>query len=246
MGLLDFSRARMRTPSVVLLLLCGCSADSVTIAKDPAASGVDIVPATNLPSLTGHVTHAAAGVGSVGITLLGPAGQQFRLTTTNDGLFRFENLPEGTWKMTVTPPSYFALDDGQAESRQVELKNGRTEAVTVTLKRPGGPATVEINLLTDSYDPQIVSVPPGTRIRWTNVFARPHTISPGGHWAWRLVEMSAPRQQFEVVLNNPGTFPYLCEYLYTNGMTGTITVWSSLSGSAQSAVRESASIARNR
>ena len=174
--------------------------------------------------IAGQVMYGGSGVGHVQIALHGVGGRDLHFTTEDDGRFHLDGLQEGSWILDVSPPSYFTMAAGQQASRAVAVGGNDSVSMNVQLARPGGPITVEISLLMSSYDPDDVVVPPGAKIRWTNIFEKAHTISPGGHWAWRVVEMSRPGEQFEVVLNNPGIYSYLCEYLYAGGMTAYITV----------------------
>ncbi|MSR07336.1 MAG: hypothetical protein EXR93_09770 [Gemmatimonadetes bacterium] len=186
---------------------------------------IRVVPGPLRGTIVGQVTHGGTGVGAVQLMFHGAGGREARFTTADDGRFRLQGVDAGSGVLDVGPPSYFSMAVGQPQSRAVTVGGNDSVSVNILLAPVGGPITIDISLLLDSYDPDDVFVPPGVRIRWTNIFDKPHTISPGGHWAWRVVEMSRHGEQFEIVLNNPGIYSYLCEYLYlTAGMTGYITV----------------------
>jgi plastocyanin len=174
--------------------------------------------------IAGQMLHGGAGVAGVQVKVRGGGGRELGSTTAFDGRFSVGGLAAGGWAIEITPPAYFVLAAGESGTRTVTVAARDTATVNVGLVRPGGPTTQLVSLLMDSYDPGTITVPPGTRIRWVNVYDKAHTISPGGHWAWRVVEMNKAGEQFEAVLNNPGIYTYLCEYLYANGMLGTIRV----------------------
>lgn len=92
--------------------------------------------------------------------------------------------------------------------------------------RPSGPApaalrAVEgVRMIDNAYRPRSISVPKGTRIRWTNRGSLLHsTTSTKGLWDSGLLD---PGERFSRVFRRAGTFRYACTI--HPAMTGRIVV----------------------
>lgn len=81
-------------------------------------------------------------------------------------------------------------------------------------------ATVNVNIVKFSFDPQNLTIYIGDTVRWTNIDGAGHTTtSNGGFWDSGTLSNG---QSFSYTFNSAGTFPYRCSI--HSGITGTITV----------------------
>jgi len=80
--------------------------------------------------------------------------------------------------------------------------------------------TVFVSMGDNFFQPQTVTVTPGTSVRWSNEGAVVHSVvSDTGLWQSNLL---SPTWWFEVRFDSLGTFPYHCSL--HEGMTGTVIV----------------------
>ena len=88
--------------------------------------------------------------------------------------------------------------------------------------------TVEVDLSVDEFTPDIITIKPGTTVRWVNVGPVFHTITPErptqtGVWTRR--EMRKASEVFEYTFTVPGEeYHYYCERHGAAGMLGDILV----------------------
>lgn len=198
---------------------------SVTVSAGATAqASFALAPVLVQGQISGTVTHDGHGVGQVQLVLDDGQGGVTERTTDNSGAFTFPELAPGDYELSITPPGYFQLAQGQDAVRNITLESGAGANVQVTLTPTTAQQVHEIQLGEASFTPSQLTVSPGARIRWVNQYDIGHTVTPSGHSAWSRQEMSAAGQTFEVVLNNPGDFAYYCEPHQAVGMTGTIAV----------------------
>lgn len=199
-------------PLLVGLPACGGSDDDPMAPGNGGDAGVAVA-----------VTHSGSGVGSVGLTLTGPGGASHTETTANDGTAEFEGLAAGQWELHISPPSYFVIPSGESDTRTVSVPEGGNATVNVTLAPAGEVGVAEVEMLQEAFDPTQVSVAAGGTVRWENLFAVAHTVTPQDHSEWSAGSIGATVGiTFEAVMNNPGQYSYLCTI--HAGMTGTVTV----------------------
>lgn len=74
------------------------------------------------------------------------------------------------------------------------------------------------------FAPADTTVAAGTRIVWVNGSLLEHTITPIEHSAWGRGELARRNDIFEIVLSEPGIYPYVCEFHQGEGMLGRIVV----------------------
>jgi plastocyanin len=85
---------------------------------------------------------------------------------------------------------------------------------------------VEVDLSVDEYSPDIISIEPGTTVRWVNVGPVLHTVTPERptqDGVWTRKEMSLANEVFEYKFTVPGEeYQYYCER--HPGMSGWVVV----------------------
>jgi plastocyanin len=97
-----------------------------------------------------------------------------------------------------------------------------TVAVTATAAPP---PIVEIELRsTLTFSPSVVTIAPGTTVRWRNTTLMFHTVTPNGHSEFARATFNNAGDIFEHTFNTPGSFDYFCEPHLPFGMQGTINV----------------------
>ncbi|GEM_PF-1279347 len=176
-------------------------------------------------TVSGSILHDGWGVADVHLLLRDPAGAEVEATTDADGDFHLEAEESGDLELEVTPPDYFELATGEPAVRTVTVASGESESLTIQLTPTTQQETVEIGLTESlTFAPSQVTAAPGTRIRWINEESIGHTVTPEGHDAWTSASLSDAGQVFEIVLNNPGDFPYFCQPHQAQGMTGSIVI----------------------
>lgn len=147
-----------------------------------------------------------------------------RATPTNsNGVAAFTNVEEGSWEVEVVPPETFDLADGEDARKSVTVVAGQTETSSFALTDVFTGETVEATAdLT--FSPSTLTIDAGTDVRWMNVSAVLHTVTPDGHTEWTRVELADEGDLFVHTFTTPGTYEYFCEPHVGQGMTGTITV----------------------
>ncbi|MFO8174956.1 MAG: plastocyanin/azurin family copper-binding protein [Longimicrobiales bacterium] len=93
------------------------------------------------------------------------------------------------------------------------------------LARDGDAEVVGI-VLTQSltFEPDEVTISPGTTVRWTNAAPVFHTITPDDHNEWIQATVQEAGETFEHTFQRVGVFPYYCAVHRDVGMTGVIIV----------------------
>jgi len=117
------------------------------------------------------------------------------------------------------------------------LRTGRLTVVLAALAGCGGgggapeaaPAPrAEVVIRTFDFQPDPLTVAPGTRVTFTNRDRIDHTVTAGTREAPEpeLFDGDLPEQgaTFELVLDEPGTYDYFCEVHAGPGMTGRVVV----------------------
>jgi serine-aspartate repeat-containing protein C/D/E len=103
----------------------------------------------------GKVDDGELGIAGVTVTLTRPDGSTVQTTTNATGVYRFDALPCGNYRVTVTPPTgatnTFDLDGNKDSTVTVLLQNGSkddvdfgyklVEVAPATVNRPATPAT---------------------------------------------------------------------------------------------------------
>lgn len=83
-----------------------------------------------------------------------------------------------------------------------------------------GDDTVTIEMRDNQFDPASRTVARGTTVRWVNEGSTAHNTR-AGTGAWQSENLT-PGEDFEVTLQNPGTYAYSCTL--HDGMNGTLVV----------------------
>lgn len=178
---------------------------------------------TTTGAIAGHVLAGAAPVAGAAIALTGTATGN--TTTAADGSYRFDGLAAGPYTATLTVPDGFALAAGQTAAKNTTVAVGATATVDWSLEDTGGGNVVTVQVAGTEFDPDAVTVAPGTTVRWVVVNGS-HTITPEDpqqEGAWNGVSVIGG-QQFEHTFDVAGTYEYVCLIHESLGMTGTITV----------------------
>lgn len=83
-----------------------------------------------------------------------------------------------------------------------------------------GPPPAEIRIAQHLYEPRVITVSPGTTLRWVNEDEDPHTVTAdGGAFASRGIDT---HETFTFTFSAPGTYRYHCAL--HPGMTGRVVV----------------------
>lgn len=206
-----------------LFLASGCGGNGEDPVVPPVNGNGDPPPEAGV--ISGTVSHQGEGVGSVHILLRDGPGGDREATTPNEGTFSFQDVEPGSWELEVTPPDYFELASGEDAVRSIEVTEGGTTSVTIGLAPPEELEPVEIATTSGlAFAPSEAEVAPGTRVRWVNTSTELHTVTPEGHSEWSEATLSSEGDEFETVMNNPGTFDYFCVPHQGDGMVGVLTV----------------------
>jgi plastocyanin len=105
-------------------------------------------------------------------------------------------------------------------------------AVLLALLAVGGPKTfaatdsksgseVAVKIDNFSFSPAVITVAPGTTIRWTNRDDIPHTVVSDDHTTFKSKVIDTD-EQFTYTFTKPGTYSYFCSI--HPKMTGQIVV----------------------
>ena len=181
------------------------------------------LPATT-GEVEGHVRLQGDGVQGVVVSLDGPGGPVGQVTTEDDGQYRFEDLEAGDYTVTVNLPAAFRLVAGEEATKAATVTAGGTVDLDFDVELAQQSPVVQISLTSGLRFVGPSGVARGTTIRWINEDNMFHTVTPENHSAWDRTETNSPGVVLEVLLINPGTFPYFCEPHQGAGMTGTIVV----------------------
>jgi LysM repeat protein len=120
---------------------------------------------------------------------------------------------------TITPTGTPGPTNTPGASRTPTL----TPTPTATQTTGGG--TAFVSMFNIAFVPQILNIPRGTTVRWTNQDGSNHSVRSGVPGAATSLFNSgtiASGGTFQFIFNDPGTFPYFSEL--DSGMTGTVTV----------------------
>ncbi len=96
-----------------------------------------------------------------------------------------------------------------------------SEDTDATEPAAAGPA-VGVTIVDDRFEPNNITVPAGTTLRFVNRGANWHSVAAfDGSFESGRIEAGA---SFAVRLDKPGTYQYLCQHHALRGMGGRITV----------------------
>jgi plastocyanin len=91
---------------------------------------------------------------------------------------------------------------------------------TIHVSSAATASTAEVKIDNFSFGPQSITVPPGTKVTWTNRDDIPHTVvSTEGVFKSRVLDTD---EAFSFTFDKPGNYPYFCSV--HPKMTGTIVV----------------------
>jgi carboxypeptidase T len=124
--------------------------------------------------------------------------------------------PTPTPVTTATPPVATAT---RTSTVVPPPATGTSTAVATATCVPAG-STRDVSIGSFFFDPQNLTIPAGTTVRWTNTEDVHTTTSDTMVWSSDIL---GPDGQYSYTFNTPGTYPYHCA-LHPNSMTGTITV----------------------
>jgi plastocyanin len=200
-------------------LALGCATLACAGATEPPAATAEI-----------RVEIVVEGIGfsGVGVTLYPTADSAATASATTDaeGTASFAGLAPGSYDVYVSVPEGFAVQADAPDRRTVNPAAGQIVTVTFTLVAPGpGPDLVIIEMTAGyAFSPATVTISPRTTVRWVNVAAVYHTITPDGHQEWAEAEVFQESDSFQHFFTTAGEFPYYCVPHVGAGMVGTITV----------------------
>lgn len=109
------------------------------------------------------------------------------------------------------------------------LTSGNTDlpvpAPTIVTEQAATAEAVEIGVGDNTFTPNKITVVPGTTVTWTHTGQRPHTVTADdGSFVSGTIQ---PGDTFSFTFEQPGTFPYYCEFHggpAGEGMAGAIIV----------------------
>lgn len=98
-----------------------------------------------------------------------------------------------------------------------------------TTEAPAAEASGEtVTIKTFNFDPDPLTVAAGTTITFVNDDSINHSVTPGTRDsagdAFEEGVMAAKGDEFELTLDEPGTYDYFCKFHPGDGMTGQIVV----------------------
>jgi plastocyanin len=146
---------------------------------------------------------------------------RFRLATDNSVAaqgWNIDDISVTSVCSTGTPATATRTVTVVATSTQTQIAASSTPVATATCIPAGTIHAVSIQDF--SFNPQEMTIPAGTTVRWTNTGSAPHT-STSDTAVWDSGTLNQG-DQYSRTFNTPGTYTYHCE-LHPS-MTGTITV----------------------
>lgn len=182
--------------------------------------------------LTGTATEAGVAVpgGTVNATRAGFTARNVAPTGTG---YAIANLAVGPWSLTYTPPATHRLVTSDAGTRSVSIAEGQTATVSAFLLEPAPPQgeVVEIRLNGTSFLNGVITIAPGTTVRWINEDGQSHTVTPentqqAGVWTRATTNSTGVVLEHTFTVANQ-VYRYRCEphsSSFTAGMVGQITV----------------------
>jgi plastocyanin len=181
------------------------------------------------PPTTGSLTVTVRADGTVhaGVTVEryapGATTPTASAATGANGQATFANIAPGVWEIEIVLPDGFDLADGEDERKSATVVAGATATASFDMVDEFNGETIEAqdNL---SFSRTNVSISAGTAVRWVNVGAMLHTVTPDGHSEWTAANLGGNGSTFTHTFDTPGTYDYYCDPHLANGMTGTITV----------------------
>jgi plastocyanin len=206
-----------------------------------AACGGSDGPSTPPPgeqtgSLAGTVSLNGVGTGSGAVEATRTGSTSRSATPGATGAYTIGGLATGGWTLQYTPGTSHRLADGETGTRTATVTANQTTTVSPFLIAVAGPQSglVEVRLTGGlQFAPQVITITPGTTVRWINDSTMDHTITPentgqAGVWARRVMNANAQGATFEHTFTASGqTYRYRCEPHssgFTSGMVGTIIV----------------------
>jgi plastocyanin len=151
-----------------------------------------------------HTTTSDMGLWNSGA--LNP-GQQYQYTFNAPGTYAYSCLIHSGMRGTIA-----------VTGPELTPTPGGTETPQAT--NTPGTGTVDVSIQNYAFQPQNVTISPGTTVRWTNADSATHTsTSDTGVWNSGTLNQG---QSFQYTFNTPGTYTYHCDV--HRGMSGTITV----------------------
>jgi plastocyanin len=169
-------------------------------------------------------------IGLILIALLAACGD-------NDNSNSDENEPEptataeqmeATTEPTATAEQMEATTEPTATTGQMEATTEPTataEPTSETGSGTGQEMTAEVSMVDNAFEPQEITVAPGTTVIWTNNGSVAHTVVSGERDNSTDMFDSGnidPGGTFEYTFTEEGTFPYFCNL--HPGMDGTVIV----------------------
>lgn len=200
------------------LIACGGSDGGTDPDPDPTDDTGDLVvdvTADGFP-LQGATVELYASGGST------PEASQ---TTNSDGRASFNDLEPGAREVAIVPPAGFELDTGEQERKSVTISAGQSATRSFALLTQIDGEVVEVTLNDNlTFSPALVTIEPGTTIRWRSQSNMLHTVTPDGHSEWDETNLEQSGQIFHHTFDEEGEFDYFCLPHQAQGMVGTITV----------------------
>ena len=198
-----------------VLFVWACGGDGGNGGMEPATTG----------TLQVNVTVDGAARSGLTVELFAPGAGTATATTITaaNGRATFSNLEPGSYEVEVTVGGSLSLAPGQDAREGGTVTAGETATITYTLVDSFSGEIVEAR---DDYtfsQPNLV-ITAGTAVRWVNVGAMLHTVTPDGNTEWTAANLGGNGSTFTHTFDTPGTYEYYCEPHLTQGMTGTVTV----------------------
>ncbi|HZG41803.1 MAG TPA: hypothetical protein VEY93_02495, partial [Longimicrobium sp.] len=154
---------------------------------------------TQTGTVSGRVSHGAAGVAGVTLSVAGGGSA----TTDAAGNFSIANVTTGARTVAIAMPTGFiTANAADGTSREVAVSAGQTATANFDLKRG-----VVVTASGTSFSPQTVTVPSGGTVRWVNGGGGAHTVTPNAGQAGAWASANLPTgASFEHTFGTTGTF----------------------------------------
>jgi plastocyanin len=211
----------MRAQRMAVFVIAATLAAAGCGGGSPADPGPSQPPAEQFGTVRGTVSAAGAPVAGASLQLTAAGAAPRTATSAANGNYQFNQVAPGSWSIAITPPAGYTVQGAATATVTVAANQIVTTDFTLAAPAPPPPGeVVEITMQDNVFNPNEVTVPVNTTVRWRNAGGVEHnSTGAGGLWASPNL---APGATFQRTFSQAGEFDYVCT-LHA-GMTGTVRV----------------------